>query len=133
MRAKIVFSGLRYRKTGCLIQKLSIRLGGMTAPRVASSLRTRLRPFLGLLEAWDVVTHAESGARQNYLCWRHSAETNFESQGHKPDNVLTSFAISGFSKAPGTPENGAPVYAPASFAKTPAAAYAIFAVAPNAR
>ena len=72
-------------------------------------------PLQSSSEAWDAVKHVVLATRQNYLCWRHSTEATFEFQVKNPSHVLANFATSGgVLEAPGTPENGAPVYAPAS-------------------
>ena len=61
-----------------------------------------------------------SATLENYLCWHHSAEAAFEPQVEKPEDVLANFGSSaGVLAAPGAPENGAPAYAPASFARNP--------------
>ena len=75
-----------------------------------------------------------AGALENHLCWRHSPEPTFELQVENPSDVLANFGIAGGSlEAPGAPENGAPVYAPASFGrKNSSAVYAPWAVVPKA-
>ena len=77
-------------------------------------------PLRGAWEAWDAVEHVVSATRQNYLCWRHSAEATFELQGENVEDVQANFATSGgFWEALGAPENCALVYAPASFPRNP--------------
>ena len=77
-------------------------------------------PLLGRLEAWGVVKHVLPAPGQNYFCWRHSAEATFELQGENVEDVQANFATSGgFWEALGAPENGAPVYALASFCRNP--------------
>ena len=57
---------------------------------------------------------------KNYLYWRHSGEATFELQVENPRDVLANFGISGgFPEARGAPENGALVYALASFCRNP--------------
>ena len=75
---------------------------------------------MGSPEAWDVVKHVASATLKNYLCSRHSAEDIFELQSKNPEDVLANFGISGgFPEARGAPENGALVYALASFCRNP--------------
>ena len=77
-------------------------------------------PLQSSLEAWDAVKHVVLATRQNYLCWRHSAEATFEFQIKNPLDVLANFWISGgFLEAPGAHSYYAPVYAPASFRRNP--------------
>ena len=89
-------------------------------------LRFPLGPWRprGLLQgssrAWDVVKHVVPATRQNYICWRHSAEATFEPHGKNLEDGSTICSTFGnFLEAPGALENGALVYALASFCRNP--------------
>ena len=70
--------------------------------------------------AWGAVKHVVPATRQNYLCWRHSAEATFEPHGKNLEDVSAIFSTFGsFLEPPGALENGALVYTLASFCRNP--------------
>ncbi len=77
-------------------------------------------PLHSSSRAWDVVKHVVPATRQNYLCWHHSAEATFAPHGKNLQDVSAiSSTFCNFLEAPGALENGALVYALASFCRNP--------------